>query len=43
LHNFWTLLIAIPEWGFLRYQSWKDPLFLNTFAGQLRYKQYYTG
>ena len=32
----WLLLVLPLVWSFLKYQSLKDPAFLNIWAGQLR-------
>ena len=40
-HSFWMTLLAVPVWGFLRYHSHQDPLFLQIWAGQLSFKAYY--
>jgi len=42
-HSLWALLTAVPVWGFLKFNSWKEPLFLKFWAGELSYKAYYNG
>lgn len=37
----WLEVPLIPIWGFLRYQSKQEPLFLAMWAGQVTFKQYY--
>jgi type IV secretory pathway TrbD component len=37
----WGVVPCIPLWGFFRYHARKDPLFLEVWAGQLFYKNYY--
>ncbi len=40
-HSLWTLLVVVPVYGFLRYHSAQDPLFLKLWAGQISFKPYY--
>ena len=42
-HSFKPLLIVVPMWGFLKWQARKDPHFLKTWSGQVKYKPYYHG
>lgn len=37
----WLLLVLPLVWGFLKYQSLKDPAFLNIWAGQMQFAAYY--
>lgn len=41
--SFWVLPVPVLVWGFLRYQSAKDPAFLSLWAGQLQFAAYYHG
>jgi type IV secretory pathway TrbD component len=40
-HTLWGFPISLPVWGFLRYHTKKEPLFMEIWAGQLSYKTYY--
>lgn len=37
----WLLIPLIPAWGFVRYQSAKEPLFLTFWISAMTFKGYY--
>ena len=39
--SLWLLLVLPVVWGFLKYQSLKDPAFLHIWAGQMQFADYY--
>jgi type IV secretory pathway VirB3-like protein len=41
--SLWTLLLLPPLWGFLKFQSLRDPAFLRIWAGQMQFAAYYHG
>jgi len=41
MQTLWGAVICIPVWGFLRYHAKKEPLFVEIWAGQYNYEDYY--
>ncbi len=41
LRSLWVLLILVPAWGFVKYQSLKDQSFLKAMVSQILYAKRY--
>jgi type IV secretory pathway VirB3-like protein len=41
--SLWLLVLLPPLWGFLKFQSLRDPSFLRIWAGQMQFAAYYHG
>jgi type IV secretory pathway VirB3-like protein len=41
LKTLWGFVPCVPLWGFFRYHTKKEPLFLEIWVGQFFYKNYY--
>lgn len=41
--SWWTGLFVLPIWGWLKYQTHKDPQFLGVWIGQLQFAKEYHG
>lgn len=42
LRSLWILAVLPVVWGFLKYQAHRDPAFLQIWAGQMQFADYYT-
>lgn len=40
--NPWLMIPLVPIWGFLKFQSYRDPHFLSLWAGALTCKPFYS-